>query len=107
MDNSILVLVTRPPTPDCEAIEYALAMAAFDIPVKLLFTGDGIYWLQQNQLPRKDGGKAPTKLLAAAGLYGIDDIGFVSDSYTTNIARSLSRNEASDWINSSHHVVTF
>jgi len=107
MDKSILILVTQPPTPDCEALEYALAMAAFDIPVKLLFVGDGAYWLQQNQTARKTGGKSPSKLLAASSMYGIGDIGYVSDSYTTTDFQSLTQAEASHWINSSHHVVTF
>ena len=107
MDKSILILVTQPPTPDCEALEYALAMAAFDISVKLLFTGDGVYWLQQNQAARKTGGKSPSKLLAATGLYGVEDIGYISDSYATADFQSLTQAEASHWINTSHHVVTF
>lgn len=79
MSLPLLVHITTPPTPDCEALEYALAMAAFDLDVRVLFSGYGLGWLMNGQTPRKSGGKNPAKLLAALPMYGIDDIGYLAE----------------------------
>lgn len=76
MSKPILIHITQPPTPNCEALEYALAMAAFDLDVSILFSGRGVYWLKPSQQARITGGKNPQKLLAALPMYGIENIYF-------------------------------
>ena len=75
MTSSTLIHVTPPPSPDCEALEYALALAAFDLEVAIVFSGDGLFWLQPNQSARSVGGKSPSKLLAALPMFGIENVG--------------------------------
>jgi len=114
MSSSILINITRPPTADCEALEYALAMAAFDIDVKILFSGRGIDWLNAGQASRKPGGKSPTKLLAALPMYGIDNIAVVGgpalsdeNPKTFDACQTISQQEAANWARGAHHVVSF
>ena len=114
MSSSILINITRPPTPDCEALEYALAMAAFDIEVKILFSGRGGDWFNEGQTSRKPGGKSPAKLLAALSMYGIDDIA-VTGALTRSgeiskpfgACQTISQQEAANWARDAHHVVSF
>lgn len=79
MNKPLLIHITSAPTPDCEALEYALAMAAFDLDVRLLFSGAGLGWLVQGQSSRKPDGKNPAKLLSALPMYGIDELGYLTD----------------------------
>ncbi|TNC84088.1 MAG: hypothetical protein CSH36_15440 [Thalassolituus sp.] len=74
MSKQLLIIITTPPTPDCEALEFALAMAAFDHDVNIVFCGDGLFWLQPGQTARKPGGKNPQKLIKALPMYGIESI---------------------------------
>jgi tRNA 2-thiouridine synthesizing protein C len=111
MREHILIHITCPPTPDCEALEYALAMAAFDLPVHVLLSGDGIYWLQAPQEARKPGGRRPDKLLGALGIYGIDEVACVATSDSTikalNDTRILSDTELQRWAANAKQTVMF
>jgi len=108
MSKQILILVTTPPTPDCEALEFALAMAAFDHDVSILFCGDGLFWLEAGQSERKPGGKNPQKLVKALPMYGIDN---ASALHPGNRKLPGNIKEASDidvqnWLNE-YDTVTF
>ena len=114
MRKHILIHITCPPTPDCEALEYALAMAAFDLSVRVLLSGDGIYWLQAPQQARKPGGRRPDKLLGALGIYGIDEVACVAGAATSdsdikalNDTRVLSNTELHHWVTNAQQTVMF
>lgn len=110
MSQKILIHIATPPTSDCEAIEFALAMAAFDLEVRVLFSGDGLFWLQPNQQPRKPGGKSPQKLLAALSMYGVEDIACINQSTScypiAKGVREITSGEAREWF-TSHQTVSF
>lgn len=75
--KSLLVVVRRPPYGDSlarSAIDAALAAAAFDQPVDLLFLGDGVLQLLPQQDPAGVGRKSIARLLASLPLYGIDQV---------------------------------
>jgi tRNA 2-thiouridine synthesizing protein C len=55
-----------------EALDTALAAAAFDQPVTLVFMGDGVWQLLPEQRP--DSGKSLEKQLGALPLYDIDTL---------------------------------
>lgn len=113
MSSHVLIHVTTPPSPDCEAMEYALAMSAFDLPVRILFSGKGNYWLLPGQKPRREGCKNPEKLLSALPVYGIEEVAYLPEnerilsSSQYGKATPISHEQATDWIRSSHHTVTF
>ncbi len=107
MSLPLLIHITTPPTPDCEALEYALAMAAFDLDVRVLFSGRGLHWLTQNQSARRAGGKNPSKLLAALPMYGIDKAGCLGVSDAGNLpANVIPVTDVSDWL-CGRQVVSF
>ena len=107
MTLPLLIHITTPPTPDCEALEYALAMAAFDLDVRVLFSGRGKLWLTPTQSPRREGGKNPTKLLAALAMYGIEEAGFTGELTTGNgVANIVRVTDVADWMNG-RQVVSF
>lgn len=114
MTSSTLIHVTTPPSPDCEALEYALALAAFDLEVAIVFSGDGLFWLQPNQSARSVGGKSPLKLLAALPMFGIENVGYSSsvalDADSLNLsdnATRLNQDECAQWLSRANHVVSF
>src|SRR5690554_2434330 len=69
----VLISIETPPTLDLEAAELALALAAFDIPVKVVFRNQGLFWLL-DQAPRKLGGKSAAKVLSSFALYVIEEM---------------------------------
>jgi tRNA 2-thiouridine synthesizing protein C len=113
MTSPTLIHVTTPPSPDCEALEYALALAAFDLEVAILFTGDGLFWLQPNQEARTNGGKSPSKLLAALPMFGIDQVGYsVANDKSNHLklitgANRLDQKTRLQWVSSASHIVSF
>jgi tRNA 2-thiouridine synthesizing protein C len=113
MTSSTLIHVTTPPSPDCEALEYALALAAFDLEVAILFTGDGLFWLQPNQEARSTGGKSPSKLLAALPMFGIGEVGYclnkdeAEDLPLTAGATLINHDTRQQWLASAKHIVSF
>ncbi|MFT5578328.1 MAG: tRNA 2-thiouridine synthesizing protein C [Paraglaciecola psychrophila] len=62
-----------------EAIDIALAAAAFDQPLSLLFSGDGVYQLMKEQNSEAIVSKNLGKVLTALPLYGIDSL-YADDS---------------------------
>lgn len=70
----ILVHCQRSPYSDSLArtgIELAMATAAFDQPIALLFSGDGVWQLLDDQAP-PEGTKHHGKLVSALPVFGVD-----------------------------------
>jgi len=113
--NYVLIIIESSPTPDLEASELALALAAFDLPVQVLFRGAGVFWLL-HQEERKIGGKSASKVLAAFPMYDIKKT-LVTDQdikkYNLNInslipSTSVIPTETlASLIKSAHHCFTF
>jgi tRNA 2-thiouridine synthesizing protein C len=73
--KKIAVVCRRPPYGSSyprEALDMALAAAAFDQEVSLLFVGDGVWQLVRGQLPT--GQKSLEKQLGALPLYDVDKL---------------------------------
>ncbi len=54
-----------------EALDMAFSLAAFDQPVALLFTGNGVNWLRKDQQAGVIDQKAVDRNLAAAPVFGV------------------------------------
>ncbi len=75
--KSLLVVVRHSPYGSSLArasVDVALAAAAFDQPVKLLFMGDGVLQLLPDQDSRAIGRKNIARLLASLPLYDIETV---------------------------------
>lgn len=109
------VIITTPPTLDSEASELALALAAFDMPIKLIFTGLGISWLVPQEA-RKENGKSASKVLAALPMYGVDEVYYSTEDATKllfsnlslpKFSQALTTEELQQQIAQCAHCVTF
>lgn len=72
-----LVIIDQPPYGSWtgrEALDMAFALAAFDQPVSLMFSGAGVNWLRSGQLTEAIGQKSVEKNLSAAPVFGISAI---------------------------------
>ena len=114
--NSILILLSSPPSQDMEPLELALALAAFDHPVTLLCIGAGLGWLVSTQQPRKDQGKSPDKLVSALPMYDIDQIWYAKSALAdwsldaeqlTPLAQSLDDAGIRELIRQHQHCLRF
>lgn len=73
--TTTLMLMRSAPYADYsarEGLDAALAFAAFDRPMALLFLDDGVFQLCGGQQPAT--GKCQEKMLSALPIYGIEDI---------------------------------
>lgn len=57
-----------------EALDMVFSLAAFDQPAALMFVGAGVNWLRPSQNAAGIGQKTVEKNLAAAPLFGVDQI---------------------------------
>lgn len=76
-DRSLLLVMRHPPYGNSIArsgLDLALAMAAFDRDVSLLFMGDGVLQLCPGQDTGALGVKNIARLLASLPLYGIEQV---------------------------------
>ncbi len=76
-DKSLLLVLRHSPYGSSvarSALDVALAMAAFDRAVTLLFMGDGVLQLCPEQDSEALGVKNVAKLLASLPLYGIEQV---------------------------------
>lgn len=74
---SILIVIDQPPYGGWagrEALDMAFALAAFDRPVSVLFTGAGVNWLRKAQVTQDIGQKSVEKNLSAAPVFGVEAI---------------------------------
>lgn len=75
MHKRFLIVCRQPPYGSAlarEALDVALATAAFDQPVSMLFLGDGVLQLLHPQDPAAIGQKAHDKQLGTLSLYDVD-----------------------------------
>ncbi len=73
--KKVLVILTQSPYGNAlsrEAIDYCLAAAAFEQDLTLLFTGDAVLQLINDQNPSTINQKDLTKTLSALPIYGIN-----------------------------------
>lgn len=80
MTKSMLIICNKAPWSGIsvkETLDLALAGGAFDLPISLLFLGDGVFQLIGNQQPKKLEQKDITANLQALPLFGIEHF-FVS-----------------------------
>ncbi len=56
------------------ALDVALACAAFEQKIRLLFMGEGVLQLTQEQQPREIGARSIARQLASLPLYDIDQV---------------------------------
>lgn len=56
------------------SLDLALAAAVFDLPVSLLFTGDGVLQLIPEQDSKANGSKNLGRLISSLPLYGIEQV---------------------------------
>ncbi len=72
-----LVIISRAPYCDWtgrESLDMAFSLAAFDQPVTLLFTGEGVNWLRKTQQADAVQQKSVEKNLSAAPIFGVSDL---------------------------------
>lgn len=114
-EAAIGIIINTPPTADLEASELALALAAFDLPVKLFFIGLGVSWLLEQE-PRKPQGKSASKVLSALPMYGVEDVFCSVESLTklalekneiSTLAKVVSNSELRAEISRCQHCLTF
>ncbi|KKN90548.1 hypothetical protein LCGC14_0226900 [marine sediment metagenome] len=74
--KSLLVITRQPPSRLCarEALDLALASAAFGVPTSLLFIDDGVMQLAKNQQADQLKLKSLAANLQALPLFGVEDI---------------------------------
>lgn len=111
MNDYTLILIQSPPTPDLEALDVALALAAFDQKVILLFIGAGCVWLNNDQHARSVGSKSPSKVLAALPMYDCNDLYYlpeIASEYQYNpLATPLSAEKCQQLVAQSQHCLSF
>jgi tRNA 2-thiouridine synthesizing protein C len=72
-----LIIIDQPPYGGWagrEALDMAFALAAFDRPVSLLFTGAGVNWLRKSQTTSGIDQKSVEKNLSAAPVFGVETL---------------------------------
>lgn len=112
---SVLVIIDQPAYGSWsgrEALDMALALAAFDQPASLLFSGAGINWLRKRQSPQGIDQKGVDRNLAAAPVFGIEEILADRSSLTRYglspehlLDGSTVVDCTPDFLNNYHHVV--
>lgn len=74
---NVLIVIDKPPYgrwSGREALDMALSLAAFDQPVSVLFRDGGVAWLRKHQTAADVGQKNADRNLAAAPIFGIDEL---------------------------------
>lgn len=114
-ESTISVVISTPPSADLEPAELILALAAFDLPVQVFFTGNGLFWLLAQEA-RKPNGKAPLKVLSAFPLYGVESLLYCREDQAAlglnaatlpTYSRAISRAEIGRHLQHSTQVFTF
>lgn len=111
-DQRTLVIIQSPPSPDLEALDVILSLAAFETQVSVLFVGTGREWLHNSQHARLQSGKSPSKALAALSMYGCHDVYYLDDACVasqtpTTLAKPLSEQQCQQWITQHQHCLSF
>lgn len=118
-EKSLLILFRRAPYGHSLAragYDIALAAAAFEQPASLLFMDDGVWQLLPEQHASAIGEKSIASTLDSLPLYDIDAVYAESESLSArglspgdlrSGVRLLGRDDAGDFIDGFHQVVSF
>lgn len=117
--RKLLLLIRHSPYGSSLArasLDVALAAAAFDQPVSLLFTGDGVLQLLPGQDSEALGVRNPGRLLASMPMYDIEQVYVDAEAaarYRVDLddapvaAVALGREDIRDLIDSHDHLLGF
>lgn len=89
----VLIINRKPPYGTAnarEALDVALTCAIFEMPVSMLFLGDGLYQLLKNQSPELINQKKHEAMISSLPMYDIDQL-YVTESDLQ--ARELTAND--------------
>lgn len=89
-----------------EPLELALAMAAFDHEVSLVFSQQGLTWLQPEKQSNIAGGKSPSKMLASLALFNINEV-YALDDKNIEMAQCISDKQYQALLNQAHYHLSF
>lgn len=112
---SLGIIIQSPPSLDLEPLELALACAAFECRIAILFQGHGLLWLAGQQQARREQGKSASKLLAALPMYDCENVYYLEpDAQKLAIpmnqiqhASALTHKESQSLIQECKQVVSF
>lgn len=117
--KTILVILSHSPYGSSlarEAIDYCLASAAFEQNIQILFTGDAVLQLVENQQPETINQKNISKMLSALPIYGIDEL-YADQQALTRFSLSekqlcmpttlVTPNEMADLLANASHILNF
>lgn len=119
MANTVLIVQTSLPFQNHsgqEALDMALSLANFELPVKLLFTDNGVWHFNAGMSPSEMALKDFTKTYPALQFYDIDDIFVCGNSLKSaglsvgslpDFAQCISTDEIKSLFQSVQQVVTF
>ena len=98
--NRLLIHIKTAPTPNCEALEFALAMASFDLEVAILFSDEGLKWLTLPSPLVSHQGKDFVKLIKALPIYGLDQLFYFSSHEIDTEHHSIQPvSDIDEWLN--------
>ena len=122
MNNQVLVIITKTPYSNTQAqdgFDFAMAAAAFDMPIKILLQDQGILNLTQNQNSKIINRDSFIDFIKAAELYELDPIYIVKNHLekynltldnliiNKNLIQIIDNNNLSDFIDSFEHVIQY
>ena len=115
----VLIINRKPPYGTAnarEALDVALTCAIFEMPVSMLFLGDGLYQLLKNQSPELIKQKKHEAMISSLPMYDIDQLyvtendlqarGLTSDDLTLPVA-VLADSDLPELIAKQDRVMTF
>jgi|FLOH01.1.fsa_nt_gi tRNA 2-thiouridine synthesizing protein C len=114
--STVCILIRTAPGNDPEALEMAMALAAFEHKVSLLFQGAGIFWLLNTQEARKPGGKSPAKIINALPMYDCETVYYAEDDLQAfnipvasinKLAQPLSNPQIPSLLSSAQYCLSF
>lgn len=122
MNDNTLVIIKSSPYKDTQAqdgLDFVMAAAAFDLPVKILFQNEGIFNLIRNQDSSLVNRDNFIDFIKAAELYEIDPIYIIKsdlDKYNldlnkliieSNIIKLIDKDNLIDLYNNFNHILTY
>lgn len=102
----LVISIQTPPDSYLEPLELALAMAAFDHEICLVFINQGLNWLHPDQSARTASGKSPSKMLASLALFNIDQV-YCINGTDQSIAQPINQAEYKRLLNQATHQFSF
>lgn len=103
----ITISIENPPDAYLEPLELALAMAAFDHEISLVFINQGISWLYPEQGARAASGKSPSKMLASLALFNIEQVYMLESNQTHLAAENISLAAYKTLLNQAQYQFSF